>query len=106
MGGKISRLLCEEHAHTETAVVDRYLVPYSTEFIFSCYFFFLQLNLGPGGRIIAVDPFRAPEPLPLLNPSNFVPKNGFPVVKGLRAAGARSESLGFVRNIKRNYIRG
>ena len=28
-------------------------------------------------------PFRAPEPLPILNPSNFVPQNGFPVVKGL-----------------------
>ena len=32
---------------------------------------------------IAFNPFRAPEPLPILNPSNFVPKNGFPVVKGL-----------------------
>ena len=31
-----------------------------------------------------LDPFRAPEPLPILNSSNFVPKNGFPVVKGLR----------------------
>ena len=31
-----------------------------------------------------INPFRAPEPLPILNPSNFVPKNGFPVVKGLR----------------------
>ena len=30
-----------------------------------------------------IPPFRAPEPLPTLNPSNFVPKNGFPVVKGL-----------------------
>ena len=30
-----------------------------------------------------VNPFRAPEPLPILNASNFVPKNGFPVVKGL-----------------------
>ena len=30
-----------------------------------------------------LDPFRASEPLPILNPSNFVPKNGFPVVKGL-----------------------
>ena len=30
------------------------------------------------------NPFRAPEPLPILIPSNFVPKNGFPVVKGLR----------------------
>ena len=29
------------------------------------------------------NPFRAPEPLPVLNPSIFVPKNGFPVVKGL-----------------------
>ena len=28
-----------------------------------------------------VHPFRAPEPLPILNPSNFVPKNGFPGVK-------------------------
>ena len=31
-----------------------------------------------------LDPFRAPEPLRILNPSNFVPKNGFPAVKGLR----------------------
>ena len=30
-----------------------------------------------------LNPFRAPEPLPILNPSNFVPKYGFPVVKGL-----------------------
>ena len=30
-----------------------------------------------------LNPFRAPEPLPILNPSNFVPKNGFPVGKGL-----------------------
>ena len=30
-----------------------------------------------------LNPFRAPEPLLILNPSNFVPKNGFPVVKGL-----------------------
>ena len=36
------------------------------------YFFFQMLN-----------PFRTPEPLPILNPSNFVPKNEFPVVKGL-----------------------
>ena len=34
----------------------------------------------------ALNPFRAPEPLPILNPSNFVPKNGFPVVKGLKRA--------------------
>ena len=31
-----------------------------------------------------LDPFRAPEPLPILNTSHFVPKNGFPVVKGLK----------------------
>ena len=30
-----------------------------------------------------LNPFRAPEPLPILYPSNLVPKNGFPVVKGL-----------------------
>ena len=34
-------------------------------------------------QILPFNPFRAPEPLPILNPSNFVPKNGFPVVKGL-----------------------
>ena len=28
--------------------------------------------------------FRAPKPLPTLSPSNFVPKNGFPVVKVLQ----------------------
>ena len=32
-----------------------------------------------------INPFRAPEPLPILNPSNFVPKNGFRVVKALRS---------------------
>ena len=30
------------------------------------------------------DIFRAPKPLPILIPSKFVPKNGFPVVKALR----------------------
>ena len=30
-----------------------------------------------------INPLRAPEPLPILNASNFVPKNGFPVVKRL-----------------------
>ena len=33
------------------------------------------------------NPFRAPEPLPTLNPSNLVPKNGFPVAKGLKYTG-------------------
>ena len=28
-----------------------------------------------------LNPFRAPKPLSILNPSDFVPKNGFPVVK-------------------------
>ena len=34
-----------------------------------------------------MNPFRAPEPLPILNPSNAVPKNGFPVAKGLSRIG-------------------
>ena len=34
----------------------------------------------PKGKI---SPCRAPEPLPILSASNFVPRNGFPVVKGL-----------------------
>ena len=61
---------------------------------------FVEENLGGGGgvegggyhrrrtthfRRLWVNPFRAPEPLPILNPSNFVPKNGFPVEKGLRS---------------------
>ena len=32
-----------------------------------------------------VNPFRAAEPFPIRNRSNLVPKNGFPVVKGLRS---------------------
>ena len=31
-----------------------------------------------------INPFRAPEPLPVLKTSKSVPKNGFPVVKGLK----------------------
>ena len=33
-----------------------------------------------------LNPFGAPEPPSILNPSNFVPINGFPVVKGLSSA--------------------
>ena len=29
-----------------------------------------------------LNPFRAPEPLPILNPSNFVPKKGFKLQRG------------------------
>ena len=52
-------------------------------------------QLGGGGRQgilptglcrLLVNPFRAPKPLPILNPSIFVHKNGFAVVKGLTAA--------------------
>ena len=32
----------------------------------------------------SLTPLQPPEPLPLQDLSNFVPKNGFPVVKGLR----------------------
>ena len=37
-----------------------------------------------GSSLLELNRFRAPEPLPILNASNVVPKNGFPVVKGLR----------------------
>ena len=37
---------------------------------------------------VCLDPFKAPEPLPILNPSNFDPKNGFPVEKGVNPFGA------------------
>ena len=52
-------------------------------------------QLGGGGRQglfptglcrLLFNPFRAPKPLPILNPSIFVHKNGFAVVKGLTAA--------------------
>ena len=39
--------------------------------------------LVPSNHETFVNPFRAPEPLLILNPSSFVPKNGLPVVKGL-----------------------
>ena len=32
-------------------------------------------------RYLTLNPSRAPEPLHILNPSNVVPNNGFPVVK-------------------------
>ena len=35
-----------------------------------------------------LNPLIAPEPLPILNPSNFVPEDGFPVVKGLMLSSA------------------
>ena len=40
------------------------------------------LQRGVLGLAGLLNPFGAPEPLPILNPSDFVPKNGFPVVKG------------------------
>ena len=39
-------------------------------------------SFGGWGNL-TLNPFRAAEPLPILNPSNFVPINGLPVVKGL-----------------------
>ena len=41
----------------------------------TCLYYFINYGM--------LNPFRAPEPFPILNPSNFVPKNGFPVVKRL-----------------------
>ena len=43
------------------------------------------LRCFTGGPKITIifNPFRAPNPLRILNTSHFVPKNGFPVVKGL-----------------------
>ena len=35
---------------------------------------------------VPFNPFRAPKPLPVLNPSVFVPQNGFPVVQELTEA--------------------
>ena len=43
----------------------------------------MGLIIGTFVFSFCLDPFRAPEPLPIPNPSSFVPKNGFPVVKGL-----------------------
>ena len=53
----------------------------------------------------ALNPFRAPEPLPILNPSNFVPKYGFPVVKGLnRVRGTLG--LGMGRDMQKKQTAG
>ena len=57
--------------------------------VFFCvvYSFLGNKLLGINGRRFGanetLNPFGAPEPLSILNPSNFVPKNGIPVVKGL-----------------------
>ena len=61
-------------------------------------------------KVHPVNPFRASEPLPILNPSDFVPKNGFPVVKGLRPifwgrAGLRTlRELSYVRTTAAYYF--
>ena len=50
------------------------------------HMFTIALSVQPSGTRVGesrFNPFRAPEHLPILNPSNVVPKNGFPVVKGL-----------------------
>ena len=48
-----------------------------------------------------VSPFRAPEPLPILNPSDFVPKNGFPVVKGLKKSwGGNRRTTGVLERVR------
>ena len=49
------------------------------EYIRSSFFLFFQISFWESG----LNPFRAPKPLPILKPSNYVPQNGFPVVKGL-----------------------
>ena len=54
--------------------------------------FFLSLNPQLGS-------FRAPEPLPIQNPSNFVPKNGFPVVKGLSPLSPQKLCRGEKKNL-------
>ena len=51
-------------------------------YIYIYIYIFVCLSSGGLGRI-QLNPFRAPEPLPILNTSSFVPKIGFPVVKGL-----------------------
>ena len=48
--------------------------------VLTASFFYLSSMMKDGREL---NPFRAPESLPILKPSNFVPKNGFPVAKGL-----------------------
>ena len=48
---------------------------------------------------VVVNPFRAPEPLPILHPSNFVPENGFPVVKVKRST-PRPPSTPAIRGLR------
>ena len=72
-------------------------------FGFFFFFFFPPFFAGVRGHsreqptppliLGGVNPLRAPQPLPILNPSNFVPKNGFPVVKGLTSVLEPEKSL-------------
>ena len=64
-----------------------YIVPGSS-FIFVQNSLFCERSLNP---------FTAPEPLPILNSSNFVPKNGFPVVKGVDFSPE-------LRNLRKNAV--
>ena len=51
------------------------------------FYFFSKVNFLVEKLSVLLNPFRAPEPLPILNPSNFVPKNGFPVVTTRKKSG-------------------
>ena len=46
-----------------------------------------------------INPFRAPKPLPILNPSNVVPKKGFPVVEGLNSTRSKNERAKMVLDV-------
>ena len=45
----------------------------------------------PGAKSVCI--FGVPKPLPILDPSIFVPRNGFPVVKGLTLSEPPNPSL-------------
>ena len=61
--------------------------------------------LTPAAPATPLNPFRAPEPLPTLNPSNVVPENGFPVVKGLISArNDQGQRLSFEQINKNEYV--
>ena len=53
-----------------------------------------------------VGPFRAPEPLPILKPSNFVTQKGFPAVNGVESVSGLYGFYGFFEHTFGGIVRG
>ena len=63
-------------------------------------FFFISCHMSNS----KLNPFRAPKPLPILIPSSFIPKNGFPGAKALTLFFSATKNTRYVILIPTNFV--